>query len=148
MYKYPLPGHLTSKEPIRAISLDCLRLSAAFGHEVVCAKVPAGICNAEYVLTVFRFSYVFPLTMRSRFSQIFQDPSCVQWWLPNDEGLTPIVRSVRAFADERNANPVSEQTENLREMSAIFAKMGLGQRDGSLSPPEPSPPRKGKNVMS
>ncbi|KAH8193728.1 hypothetical protein TruAng_012106 [Truncatella angustata] len=92
--------------------------------------------------------YVFPLTMRSRFSQIFQDPSCVHWWLPNDEGLTPIVRNIRSFADERNANPVSEQTENLREMSSIFAKMGLGSRDDSSSPLEPSPPRKGKNVMS
>lgn len=92
--------------------------------------------------------YIFPLTMRMRFSQIFQDPSCINWWLPDEEGLTPIVRSIRAFADERNANPVSEQTENLREMSSIFAKMSLGSHDDSLSPPEPSPPRKGKNVLS
>jgi hypothetical protein len=85
--------------------------------------------------------------MRTRFSQIFQDPSCVYWWLPNDEGLSAIIRSVRAFADERSANPVSEQTENLREMSSIFAKMRLGGRDKSSSPPEPSPPRRGKDVM-
>lgn len=82
-----------------------------------------------------------------RFSQIFQEPSCVNWWLPNDEGLTPIVRSIRAFADERSTNPVSEQTDNVREMSSIFAKMGLGSRDDSSSPPEPSPPRKGKSIM-
>ncbi|KAM0810472.1 hypothetical protein AB5N19_10821 [Seiridium cardinale] len=97
--------------------------------------------------TVESLGYVFPLTMRTRFSQIFQDPSCAHWWLPNEEGLTPILRSIRAFADERNANPVSEQTENLREMSSIFAKMRLDRRDESSSPLESSPPRKGKNIM-
>ncbi|KAL7627559.1 hypothetical protein AAE478_001752 [Parahypoxylon ruwenzoriense] len=69
--------------------------------------------------------YVFPLTIRARMAEIFRDPSCIQWWLPNDEGLRPVLRSIRAFADERNANPVSQQTESLREMSAIFAKMRL-----------------------
>ena len=58
-------------------------------------------------------------------AEIFRDPSCIQWWLPNDEGLSPILRSIRAFADERNANPVSQQTESLREISAIFAKLRL-----------------------
>ncbi|KAI0594953.1 hypothetical protein F4775DRAFT_392725 [Biscogniauxia sp. FL1348] len=65
--------------------------------------------------------------LRARMAEIFRDPSCIHWWLPNDEGLRPILRSIRAFADERNGNPVSEQTENLREMSAIFAKMRLNR---------------------
>ncbi|KAI0152359.1 hypothetical protein F4776DRAFT_659285 [Hypoxylon sp. NC0597] len=69
--------------------------------------------------------YVFPLTIRVRMAEIFREPSCIQWWLPNDEGLSPVLRSIRAFADERNANPVSQQTESLREISAIFAKMRL-----------------------
>jgi hypothetical protein len=89
--------------------------------------------------------------MRSRMAEVFRDPSCIHWWLPNDEGLTPVLRSVRAFADERNANPVSEQTENLREMSAIFAKMRLDY-DDSPSPTDPHTGKasvgKGKNVMS
>ncbi|KAI1850088.1 hypothetical protein JX266_004467 [Neoarthrinium moseri] len=89
--------------------------------------------------------YVFPLTMRARFAQIFQDPSCTHWWLPNDEGLTPIVQNIRAFADERNANPVSEQTENLREMSAIFAKMRLDPHHNDSSQRELS--GKGKKVV-
>jgi hypothetical protein len=72
--------------------------------------------------------------MRNRFAEIFQDHTCIHWWLPNEEGMTPIVRSVRAFADERNGNPVSEQTENLREMSAIFAKMRVNTSNYGETP--------------
>ncbi|KAI0387676.1 hypothetical protein F5Y04DRAFT_9501 [Hypomontagnella monticulosa] len=79
--------------------------------------------------------YVFPLTIRARMAEIFRDPSCIQWWLPNDEGLSPILRSIRAFADERNANPVSQQTESLREISAIFAKLRLNQEHEDFPSP-------------
>ncbi|KAI0899687.1 hypothetical protein F4806DRAFT_492681 [Annulohypoxylon nitens] len=79
--------------------------------------------------------YVFPLTIRSRMAEIFRDPSCKEWWLPNDEGLSPVLRSIRAFADERNANPVSQQTESLREMSSIFAKMRIDHEGEGISSP-------------
>ncbi|XXG98567.1 Structural maintenance of chromosomes protein 2 [Hypoxylon texense] len=82
--------------------------------------------------------YVFPLTIRARMAEIFRDPSCIQWWLPNDEGLSPVLRSIRAFADERNANPVSQQTEALREISAIFAKMRLSHDHEPVAPPSGS----------
>lgn len=68
-------------------------------------------------------------------AEIFRDPSCIQWWLPNDEGLSPILRSIRAFADERNANPVSPQTESLREISVIFAKLRLNQEHEDFPSP-------------
>ncbi|KAI1658508.1 hypothetical protein F4813DRAFT_388779 [Daldinia decipiens] len=79
--------------------------------------------------------YVFPLTIRTRMAEIFREPSCIQWWLPNDEGLSPVLRSIRAFADERNANPVSQQTESLREISAIFAKMRIDPEHEGVSSP-------------
>lgn len=69
--------------------------------------------------------------MRTRMAELFRDESCVQWWLPNNEGFTPILQAVRAFADERNATAVSAQTENLREIRHIFAKMELGGSEGS-----------------
>ncbi|KAI1142292.1 hypothetical protein F5Y05DRAFT_220805 [Hypoxylon sp. FL0543] len=79
--------------------------------------------------------YVFPLTIRARMAEIFRDASCIQWWLPNDEGLSPVLRSIRAFADERNANPVSQQTESLREISAIFAKMRIDHEQEEFTSP-------------
>ncbi|KAI1165094.1 hypothetical protein F5B18DRAFT_670218 [Nemania serpens] len=95
--------------------------------------------------------YIFPLTMRARMAELFRDPSCSQWWLPNDEGLFPIVRSIRAFADARNGNPVTQQTEALREISAIFSNMRI-DGDDSPSPSEPTnisaaAKGKGKNVQ-
>ncbi|KAH8680892.1 hypothetical protein BX600DRAFT_6270 [Xylariales sp. PMI_506] len=73
--------------------------------------------------TIEALGYMFPLTMRTRMSELFQDPSCVHWWLPNEEGMTSVVKSIRAFADERISNLFSEQTESVREMATVFAKM-------------------------
>lgn len=86
-----------------------------------------------YVLSKvnINYSYIFPLTMRTRMSELFNDPSCVQWWLPNNEGFSPILQSVRAFADERNVTAVSAQIENLREIRHIFAKLQIGEGGGS-----------------
>jgi len=54
---------------------------------------------------------------------LFEDPSCVRWWLPNDEGYSPILQSIRAFADERNALALTAQAESLRETRHIFSKL-------------------------
>ncbi|KAI1300879.1 hypothetical protein F5Y03DRAFT_220954 [Xylaria venustula] len=94
--------------------------------------------------------YIFPLTMRERMAELFRDPSCSQWWLPHDEGLFPILRAIRAFADARNGNPVTQQTEALREISAIFSNMRISDEDSPRSG-EPSnagivASGKGKNV--
>ncbi|KAJ2988895.1 hypothetical protein NUW58_g3740 [Xylaria curta] len=94
--------------------------------------------------------YVFPMTMRTRMAELFRDPSCTQWWLPHDEGLLPIIRSIRAFADARNGNAVTQQTEDIREISAIFTNMRIDSED-SPSPRGPSGIQsaagKGKNVQ-
>lgn len=58
-------------------------------------------------------------------AEVFRDPSCAHWWLPNGEGLTPILQSVRTFADERNAAVVDAQQENLREVRHLFAKLDV-----------------------
>ncbi|KAJ3570952.1 hypothetical protein NPX13_g5549 [Xylaria arbuscula] len=95
--------------------------------------------------------YIFPVTVRERMAELFHDPSCRQWWLPRDEGLTPILRKIRAFADARNGGLVTQQTEAVREINAIFSNMRLDS-DDSPSPCEPSTTGrafsgKGKNVQ-
>ena len=69
--------------------------------------------------------------MRMRMAELFGDQTCVNWWLPNDEGFTEILKNVRVFADERNAIAVTAQSENLREIRHIFTKMQLGTPSGS-----------------
>ncbi|KAI8949760.1 hypothetical protein F4801DRAFT_390667 [Xylaria longipes] len=95
--------------------------------------------------------YVFPLTMRARMAELFRDPSCNQWWLPNDEGLFPVLRSIRAFADAHNGNPLTQQKEDIREISAIFSNMRIDSED-SPSPRDrigtvAGARSKGKNVQ-
>jgi len=70
--------------------------------------------------------------------ELFGDPSCVTWWLPNDGRFTPILQNIRAFADERNAAAISAQTENLREVRHVFAKMQLidSEEAGASAPAE------------
>jgi hypothetical protein len=58
-------------------------------------------------------------------AQLFRDPSCEHWWLPNDEGFNPVLQSIRGFAEERNAAAVTAQQESLREIRHIFAKLEL-----------------------
>ena len=77
--------------------------------------------------------------MRTRMAELFNDPACAQWWLPDNEGFSPILQSVRAFADERNATAVSAQNENLREIRHIFGKLQIGEgkdkdRDNDAGP--------------
>lgn len=48
----------------------------------------------------------------------------MRWWLPNDEGFTPILKSIRDFADERNAVAVTAQQESVREVRQLYDQFG------------------------
>lgn len=70
--------------------------------------------------------------MRTRMVEIFNDQSCLRWWLPNDEGFSPLLQNIRAIADERNVMAASTQRENLQQIRHVFSRMQLGpQSDDS-----------------
>ncbi|CAM1511443.1 Fc.00g089560.m01.CDS01 [Cosmosporella sp. VM-42] len=85
--------------------------------------------------------YIHPITLRTKMGEMFREPSCARWWLPDDEGFSPVLQNIRSFADERNAAAVTAQQENLREVRHIFAKMELNDPTGGSS-------GKGKDPMS
>lgn len=60
-------------------------------------------------------------------SALFQDPSCMEWWLPNSENYTPIVRAIRSFVESRTtqAIDVPQATKDLSDIKGIFANMKL-----------------------
>jgi hypothetical protein len=66
-------------------------------------------------------------------SNLFRDQSCMHWWLPNDEGFSPIIRSIRKFVEERSSLPTDVPKEDLREMKQIFAALKL---DDNAAPKE------------
>ncbi|KAM7188184.1 hypothetical protein V8F33_010777 [Rhypophila sp. PSN 637] len=72
--------------------------------------------------------YISPKTMRTRMAELFNDQSCLHWWLPNHEGFTPILQTIRNFADDRNAAAVSTQGDNLGQVRHVFSKMEIGQQ--------------------
>lgn len=43
-----------------------------------------------------------------------------RWWLPNDEGFTAILQSVRNFADERSNTAVNSRQKSLKEVRLLF----------------------------
>jgi len=70
------------------------------------------------------------MTLRTRMAELFNDQSCVRWWLPNDEGFTPLLQSIRALADERNLMAASAQSETLQQIRHVFSRMQIGPDDG------------------
>ena len=60
-------------------------------------------------------------------------PELRHWWLPNDEGYPPIVRSIRAFIEDRTQPRAQAQSEDVRNMRAIFSKMSIqSQRESAI----------------
>ncbi|KAF5020988.1 hypothetical protein F66182_6969 [Fusarium sp. NRRL 66182] len=77
--------------------------------------------------------YIHPISLRTKMAELFREPSCVHWWLPNGEGFSPVLQEIRNFADERNAAAVTAQQESIREARHIFAKLSL--MDEANAPP-------------
>lgn len=82
--------------------------------------------------------------MRTRMAELFGDETCVRWWLPDDEGFTPILRSLRHFADERSAIALTAQSERLRDVQHILDTMCLDALGGSSPAGDRSEQSKGK----
>jgi hypothetical protein len=64
----------------------------------------------------------------------------MHWWLPNDEGYPPIIRSIRKFVEERTAPAKDLPSEDLRDMKAIFSSLNLDD----ATPSQPLNMGKGK----
>jgi hypothetical protein len=54
----------------------------------------------------------------------------MHWWLPNDEGYPPVVRSIRKLVEERTAPARNQSGQDLHDMKAIFGKLKMD--DGKL----------------
>ena len=58
----------------------------------------------------------------------------MHWWLPNNEGYPPIIRSIRKFVEERTAPAKDLPSEDLRDMKAIFSSLNLDDVTPSQPP--------------
>ncbi|CEJ84648.1 hypothetical protein VHEMI03538 [[Torrubiella] hemipterigena] len=67
--------------------------------------------------------YVCSTTRREQVAVLLEQPLFRHWWLPNEEGFTPILKSIRAFAAERNSIRLTEEQELVREVGHLFRKL-------------------------
>jgi hypothetical protein len=63
----------------------------------------------------------------------------MHWWLPNDEGYSPIIRSIRKFVEERTSPATDLPKEDLRDMKQIFSSLRLDDGPSNLAPNEGNP---------
>ncbi|KAJ4291622.1 hypothetical protein N0V90_009517 [Kalmusia sp. IMI 367209] len=74
--------------------------------------------------------YIYSDVLRNRFLEGW-GIGASDWWLPNDEGCPPIIRSIKDFIKERTTAPKDRVSEDLREMRGIFSTLVI-----TNSPPD------------
>jgi hypothetical protein len=87
--------------------------------------------------------FVYPTAFRSKMAEMWREPDVNHWWLPNDEGFTPLLHDIRAFIKERvvayEESKRDELRDDVRDMKAIFSKLNIDDSpksspsDGSAS---------------
>ena len=80
--------------------------------------------------------YIYPAALRMKMVELWGIPDVAKWWLPNGEGLPDIIRSIRAFIEDRTVEVKTETGEDLRSLKAIFSKLNVD--DSPKESPESS----------
>ncbi|QIX01045.1 hypothetical protein AMS68_006562 [Peltaster fructicola] len=71
--------------------------------------------------------YIYPPSYRKGMSKIWK-LEVDYWWLPEGEGLTPLLRSMRQFIDFRAKSaqrPPDDRDVDVRDMAGVFRHMTL-----------------------
>jgi hypothetical protein len=75
--------------------------------------------------------FVYPTTFREKMAEMWREPDVNHWWLPNEEGFTPLLRDIRAFIKERTVayeeSKGDELRDDVRDMKAIFSKLSIDE---------------------
>ncbi|KAL8810247.1 MAG: hypothetical protein Q9200_002723 [Gallowayella weberi] len=81
---------------------------------------PPGLVNMALEM------YTYPPTMRGKLANLWGIPQLRHWWLPNEEGYPPIIRSIRAFIEERTQKSGNQpKAEDVRTMKGLFEKLNI-----------------------
>ncbi|KAL8935717.1 MAG: hypothetical protein Q9211_004549 [Gyalolechia sp. 1 TL-2023] len=105
-------------------------LSAQAGLGIAALFLPKDARHTVWIRRKFAViesqGYSYPPTLRDIMATLWDDPDIHRWWLPNEEGIPPIIRSVRAFTEERSSktggHPISE---DIRNMKGLLEKLNI-----------------------
>ncbi|XWW99552.1 hypothetical protein V2A60_007562 [Cordyceps javanica] len=65
-------------------------------------------------------------SFRSAMATLFHDERASRWWLSGDKGFTPMLQSLRNFADERQHNAVANGQPNYGQvMGRLFHRFNF-----------------------
>ncbi|KAL8947483.1 MAG: hypothetical protein Q9222_006240 [Ikaeria aurantiellina] len=118
LYPETMPGSVLSAQA--GLGVAVLFLPRDERHTMWCRRKLA-IIEAQ--------GYTYPLTLRHKMADTWGIPEIRQWWLPNNEGYPPIVRSIRSFIEERTSKISKpgdqDEQESIREMKGLFDKLNV-----------------------
>ena len=61
-------------------------------------------------------------------AEIWGLPEVCRWWLRDDEGCPPIVRSIRTFMEDRSLHPRGQaKSEDVRNMKALLSDLSIDE---------------------
>ena len=86
-----------------------------------------------------KLGYIFPVKFRLQMAQLWglskaqvgEEESVEDWWLPNGEGHSEVLKEIRKIVDERHAGGKGEEIlkmeglSDVRDLKAIFARLDL-----------------------
>ena len=85
------------------------------------------LLKVAWLTTHTSVSYIYPSSFRTKIAELWNLPELEHWWLPNEEGYPPIIKSIRAFIEERTRAPRDQGTEDVRNIKGMFAKLGIDE---------------------
>lgn len=74
-----------------------------------------------------------PTMFRKKMAEMWCLPEINHWWLPNEEGFSPLLREIRAFSEQRTSLQIDQSTEKLRDIRAVFSGLSVQKQEGNLS---------------
>ncbi|KAI9848873.1 MAG: hypothetical protein M1837_006389 [Sclerophora amabilis] len=81
-------------------------------------------CRRKFA-RIENLGYIYPPTLRGKMAALWGIPEVQHWWLPNNECYPPIIRSIRAFVEERTRQPRDETSSDLKDIKTIFGSMKI-----------------------
>ena len=98
-----------------SFSLACLFVHDDPGEQIYCR---------EKMMKIENEGYLYPMTYKKRLSDAW-GVDLTHWWLPDDKGLTPMLRKVREFAAYRTQQKTDSLSQDLRDIAGIFKDLSL-----------------------
>jgi len=79
--------------------------------------------------------YILAPSFRNKLAELWNIPDVVSWWLPEGEGFSPIIRSIRSIVENRTPqSPNPPKAEDVRTVKALFATMSVSGDQGRATP--------------